>query len=89
MAGELGAVVEGHGLAPGGRQGREQAGEGAAMGAAALEGGRTAEEQAGVAVVEGEDGLAEPAEEHEIGFPMPGAWRSAAAAGRSARGRRC
>ena len=72
MAGELGAVVEGDGLAPGGRQGREEAREGAGDGGGGFGGRADGEEQAGVTVVEGEDGLAVDAEEHEVGFPVPG-----------------
>ena len=41
------------------------------------------EEEAGGALMEGEDGLAIGAEEHEGGLPVPGGWRSAAA-GRAA-----
>ena len=40
------------------------------MGAAALPGGADGQEEAGGVFVEGEDGLAIGAEEHQIGFPM-------------------
>ena len=56
----------------GGGKGARSRDKARAMGAAALPGGRTAREQAGVAFVEGEDGLAVGAEEHEVGLPVAG-----------------
>ena len=72
MAGELGAIVASDGLAPGGRQGCEEAGQGTGDGGGGFAGRPDREEQAGVAFVEGEDGLAVGAEEHEVGLPVAG-----------------
>jgi len=73
MTGELGAIVEGHGLA----QPRGQAFEervqmrGDAIGG--FVGRPGGEQDAGLALMDGEHGLAVLGEQHEVGFPMPGA----------------
>ena len=72
MAGELGAVVEGDGPAPLGREGSQQLGDGIGHALGVLGGQGTGEQQAGVAFLEGEQGLALVAKEHQVGFPVAG-----------------
>ena len=70
MAGELGAIVEGDGLAPGRRQGAQQPGEGCGDRGRRFAWRPDGEQQAGVAFMHGQHRLARGAEEHQIGFPM-------------------
>ena len=70
MRGEFGAVVEGDGLAAVRWDGSEEVSEGVGDRGGGLARGAYGEEKAGGALVEGEDGLAIGAEEHQIGFPM-------------------
>jgi hypothetical protein len=73
MTGELGAIVKGHGLTQPRRQIFE---EGVQVRGDAIGGfvGRPGGEQdAGLALMDGEHGLAVLGEQHEVGFPMPGA----------------
>ena len=86
MAGELRAIVEGDGLAAVGGQGGEEAGEGLSDRGGGLAGGPDGEEEAGGAFMEGEDGLAVSAEEHEVSFPVAGGL--AVGGGRGAGGER-
>lgn len=72
MRGEFGAVIEGHGLAPGWGQRGQQRGEQVGAGRGGLPGGPRGEEQAGMACVQCQDGLAIEPEHHQIGFPMAG-----------------
>ncbi len=58
MLGEFRAVIEGNGLAPGGRQGGQQGCDGVGDGGGGFAGGPGGEEQAGVAFMQGQDGLA-------------------------------
>ena len=70
MRGEFGAVVEGDGLAAVRWDGSEEVSQGVGDRGGGLARGAYGEEEAGGALVEGEDGLAIGAEEHQIGFPM-------------------
>ncbi|WYJ35927.1 hypothetical protein HAP54_000029815 [Bradyrhizobium sp. 2S1] len=72
VAGELGAIVEGDGLAQVLWQGCEQANE--MMGAPArnLAGEADAEQQARGALMHSQDGLTVFGEHHQVGFPMTG-----------------
>src|SRR4051812_1764766 len=70
VAGELGSVVEGDGLAHGRGQRGEQLGDGFGDGACGLSGGLDGEEDAGGSLVQGEDGLAVAGEEDEVGLPV-------------------
>ena len=57
MAGELGAVIKGHGLPPRLGQGRQQHGQSVGNGARGLAGRPGSQQQAGVALVKGEHAL--------------------------------
>ena len=70
VAGELGTIVEGDRLPPGGGQGPQQSGEGGGNRGGRFAGGPDGEQQAGVAFMYGQHRLAIGAEEHQIGFPM-------------------
>ena len=70
MAGELGAVVEGDGLAPGGGQGPQQLGEGGGKRGGGFAGGPASQQQAGVALMHRQHGLPRGAEQQQIGCPM-------------------
>ncbi len=72
MAGALGAVVEGDGLAPGGRQGRQELGQGGRDGGGGCAGRADGDEEPGVTRVHGEDRLAIGADEHQVGLPVAG-----------------
>jgi hypothetical protein len=72
MFGELGAVVEGEGLAQGRRKRLEEAEEALDDGLRGLVGLAAEAEMTRGALMEDQDGLAVFAEEHEIGFPMAG-----------------
>ena len=84
VLGELGAVVEGDGLAQLGWQGLEPGDELARGGFGSFVWLSGEDEDTGHALVGDQDGLAIGFEEHEVGFPMSGKARSLAASGRSA-----
>jgi hypothetical protein len=73
VASELGAIIEGYGLAQGLGEQRKDVGEGGGDQIGSLVGGSPGEDQPGGSLVKGEDGLAVFGEHHEIGFPMTGA----------------
>ena len=72
MLSELGAVIEGDGLAPGGRERFEQVDEACEHGRGGFVGLAGEAQMAGGAFVKDQDGLAVFSEEHEIGFPGAG-----------------
>ena len=73
VPGELGAVVEGDGLAPGGRQRGQQVGQGLRDGSGGLAGRPDGQQQARVALVQGQDRLAIEPKQHQVRLPVPGA----------------
>jgi hypothetical protein len=75
MAGELGAVVEGHGLPQALWQGGEEADEMAGDATGNLAGETDAKQKARGTLVHGQDGLAVLGEHHQVGLPM--AWDAA------------
>ena len=70
MTGELGAIVEGHGLSQALGQGGEQAHEMAGDPNSDLAGDADAKQQARGSLVNGQDRLAVFGEHHQVGFPM-------------------
>src|SRR5215469_325867 len=70
MTGELGAIVEGHGLSQALRQGDEQAHEMAGDPSSNLAGDADAKQQTRGALVDGQDRLAVFGEHHQVGFPV-------------------
>ena len=70
VARKLRPVIEGNGLAPGGRQGREERGDGVRDGRGGFAGGPRGNQQAGVAFMERQDGLAVDPEQHQVGLPV-------------------
>ena len=70
--GELGPVVEGAGLAPGGGQGTQPPSAGLGAGRGGVARGPHRQPPAGVAFREGQHRLAVGAEPHQIGCPLPG-----------------
>ncbi|MHC2338437.1 hypothetical protein ACVIW0_007726 [Bradyrhizobium sp. USDA 4454] len=72
VTGELGAIVEGNGLAQAFRQGSKQADEMAGDTARELAGDADAEQQARGALMHGQDRLTVFGEHHQVGFPMTG-----------------
>ena len=69
---KLRPVIEGDRLAPRGRQGREEGGDGVGDRRGGFAGGARGNQQAGVAFMQGQDGLAVDPEQHQIGLPVPG-----------------
>ena len=72
MTGELGAVVESHGLAPLWREGAQSSRQGLGDGFGGLAGTPEGDEQPRVSFVERQDGGAAIAEEHQVSLPMSG-----------------
>lgn len=72
VASELGAVVEGDGLAQGLGEGFEQAGDDGGDRAGMLAIGPDGDEQARGSLMQGEERLVIASEHHEVGFPVAG-----------------
>lgn len=72
MEGELSAIIEGDGLTPCRGEGSQQLTHGVGDGAGSLARGSESYQEAGVALVEGQDCLSIPAEEHQVRLPV--AW---------------
>ena len=70
MVGELGAVIEGDGLAQCGRERLKLAQELACNGGGGFAGLLGGEQESGGAFMGDEDGLTITAKQHEVGFPM-------------------
>jgi len=70
VAGELGAVVEGDGLAEALWQRRQQAGNDAGDGTGGFTGQADGDQQARSSFMQGEDGLPVAGEHHQVGFPV-------------------
>ena len=73
VVGELGAVVEGDGLAQGGRQGGHDGGDGVGDERGGSVGWPLGDEEARGALMEGQHALAIGREQHGVGLPMAGA----------------
>jgi hypothetical protein len=73
MTGELGAIVEGHGLAQPRRQVFEERVQMRGDAIGGFVGRPGGEQDAGLALMDGEHGLAVLGEQHEVGLPMAGA----------------
>ena len=70
VAGELGAVVEGEGLAPRGGKGAQQALQGSCRGVGSLAPLADRHQEAGGALVEGQDHGPRPPEAHQVRLPV-------------------